>query len=463
MGRMKLFVTAVTVGVLATSCVNGLEERNSGKDIRVTVSTNHGLAVKSAQGSWSIAEDSELNVADMKLTFSAEAALNEVNPFEPQTKGTVITSDNISETLGSFNMYIPEADKLQNVVVSTDGNNNWTVEPQKGVKAEWPEAKPGELIDFFAYTDATLDISDNQTIKLDYSGASTVASEMKDLLYTEVKAKENPVKINFYHALASVRFVVGNLKPEYTVKSLSIKNVYNSGIATYNGGIDFGWDVQGQTRTTLSQKFSGSNHTKLHYFDNEASSTFFVVPQSVEGLSFEVVITDNIGNEYPVEVSVPALEGGWKSGYYYTYSISGGDGTVSIKINETFENNVKSDIKALNDGKLKVYVRAAVVANWCNAAGKIAFPWKGSLELATDSKWVLLDGFYYYKSPLAKNGLSDKLFINDIQPVDAPDGTHLEVKVVMQAVECDQTMQKVAAAWGNAAKSVLEAPVSASN
>ena len=124
---------------------------------------------------------------------------------------------------------------------------------------------------------------------------------------------------------------------------------------------------------------------------------------------------------------------------------------------------MKSDIKALNDGKLKVYVRAAVVANWCNVAGKIVTPWTGSLELATDSKWVLLDdGFYYYKSPLAKKELSDKLFINDIQPVDAPDGTHLEVKVVMQAVECDQTMQKVAAAWGNAAKSVLEAPVSAS-
>lgn len=464
MGRMKLFVTVVTVGVLVTSCVNGLEERKSGKDIRVTVSTNHGLAVKSAQGSWSIAEDSELNVADMKLTFSAEAALNEVNPFEPQTKGTVITSDNISEALGSFNMYIPEADNLQNVVVSTDGKDNWTVEPTKsGVKAEWPEDKPGEYIDFYAYTDATLDISDKQNIKLVYSGASTVASQMKDLLYTSVSAKENPVKINFYHALASVRFVVGNLKSDYTVKSLSVKNVYNSGTATYNGGIDFSWDVQGQTRTTLSQEFTGDNHTKLEYFDNEASSTFFVVPQSVEGLSFEVVITDNIGNEYPVEVSVPALEGGWKSGYYYTYSISGGDGKVSIDINETFKNNVKSDIMASNDGQLKVYVRAAVVANWCNVAGKIVTPWNGSLELATDSKWVLLkDGFYYYKSPLAKNELSDKLFTNDIKSVDAPDGTHLEVKVVMQAVECDQKKEKVESAWGNAAMSILDAPVSAS-
>ena len=463
MGRMKLFVTAVTVGVLATSCVNGLEERKSGKDIRVTVSTNRGLAVKSAQGSWSIAEDSELNVADMKLTFSAEAALNEVNPFEPQTKGTVITSDNISETLGSFNMYIPEADKLQNVIVSTDGKDNWTVEPQSGVKAEWPEEKLGENIDFFAYSGASLDRSNSQNVKLVYSGASTTASEMKDLLYSHVSAKENPVQINFYHALASVRFVVGNLKPDYTVKSLSVKNVYNSGTATYNGDIDFSWDVQGQTRTTLSQEFTGDNHTKLEYFDNEASSTFFVVPQSVEGLSFEVVITDNIGNEYPVEVSVPALEGGWKSGYYYTYSISGGDGTVSIAVNETFENNVKSDIKAFNDGKLKVYVRAAVVANWCNVAGKIVTPWNGSLELATDSKWVLLDdGFYYYKSPLAKNELSDKLFTNDIQPVGAPDGTHLEVKVVMQAVECDQKKEKVESAWGNAAMSILDAPVSAS-
>ena len=144
MGRIKILVTAVTVGILAASCVNGIEENNSGKDIRVTVSANHGLSMKSAQSSWSIAEDSELNVADMKLTFSAEAALNEVNPFAPQTKGTVITSDNISETLSSFKMYIPEADKLQNVVVSTDGDNNWTVEPQAGVKAEWPEAKPGE-------------------------------------------------------------------------------------------------------------------------------------------------------------------------------------------------------------------------------------------------------------------------------------------------------------------------------
>lgn len=459
MKNKALLFALATLSILASSCAEEIYGgRSNKKEISVKVETEGGATTKASGSSWTIADDVELTAGELTLTLSSFASLYAEDPFESQveTKGTIVTTDNIAEKIGSFNLFIPEAEKLQSVTASAT-NGEWAIIPQGGVKPEWPEA--GGDIDFYAYT-AGANISTSSPLSFSYTGSKTTASEQTDLLYTHTRASKNDVEIHFYHALSAVRFVVSALGEDYNVKSIKIKNVANSGTATYVGGVsgasgtEFEWTNLSGT-TDYTQSYTENVHTPGAFFDgSEVKCTFFVIPQSVESLVFELVIADNIGNEYPVETVVPELEGGWKSGYYYTYGISGGfgldgiSGQVSIDIAEDFTGSAKSNVKGVNDGQLKSYVRAAVVANWCNSAGKVVKPWDGTLTAG--SNWVKSGDFYYYSVPVAANAVTESLFTETISKGTAPEGLHLEVHIAMQAVEYDPNNTKVKAAWPEA-------------
>lgn len=452
-------IALAAFAVLATSCVdeidNNKKNKNS-KEIQLTVSTDDGAATKAGSDVWTIAEDTELMAGDMKLTLSATASFNTVDPFNAvETKGTILNNDNL-HTIGSFDLYIPEADKVQAVKVTTSEKDGWAIQPAaNGDKAEWPAVK--QDIDFYAYTGGTFNKS--APLKLAYTTNSTTASEQKDLLYTHVIASENDVNIHFYHALAAVRFVVGGLKEDFEVTKISVKNVADGGTATYNDDGTFTWETSGSA--TFSQTYRQNAHRPasgaLTYFDNdEVASTFFMVPQSVSGVIFEIMIKDANGNEYPVEASVPALDGGWKAGYFYTYSISGGEGTVNVEVSETFnaEAGTKENVGATNTGKLASYVRAIVLANWYNEAGKVVAPYTGTITYNT-TDWAEVNGIYYHKAPVAA-GATSKDLISSFSVGDSPApantgfALHLEMKVMVQAVEYDNANAKVQEAWPEA-------------
>lgn len=448
--KEKRFLLAIAaLSLLATSCAEDINIfGKNDKSFQFKVTTDNGPAVKSGSDVWAIAEDSELEVGDMKLTLSATASYNRMDPFASiNTKGTVLNNDNLAKVLQEFNLYIPMAD-IKNVTVAADDEGKWSIQPtSEGGVPVWPEEYHDKIdMPFIAYTGGDLD--ENDYNKFTYTSPAK-ASDQIDLLYAYTEANKNDVAIHFYHALAAVRFVVGGLKEDFEVTKISVKNVANGGTATYNGDGEFTWETSGSA--TFSQTYTKNAHRPasgaLTYFDNdEVASTFFMVPQSVSDVMFEVMIKDANGNEYPVEASVPAPDGGWKAGYFYTYSISGGEGTVDIEVSEDFNNYKKENVQAHNTGKLSSYVRAAVVANWCNAAEKVVAP--AALSLTLNSGWKEVGGFYYYSNPVAKDALSPMLFTNTIVPGEAPvAGTHLVVNVVMQAVEYDSNMASAKAAW----------------
>ena len=120
---------------------------------------------------------------------------------------------------------------------------------------------------------------------------------------------------------------------------------------------------------------------------------------------------------------------------------------VSTEIKETFVNNVKSSITVKNKGDIPVYVRVALVGNWCDSDGNVVEPWNGSVDI-NNSDWIEGSyGYYYYKTPLAASATTSDLLGTNITESVRADGAHLEITVLQQSIQAEPTTA-VQNAWG---------------
>lgn len=118
---------------------------------------------------------------------------------------------------------------------------------------------------------------------------------------------------------------------------------------------------------------------------------------------------------------------------------------VDIEIEETFDGNVKSDVKIKNVKNIDAYIRAAVIVTWQDDDGKVyaTAPVAGTDYTITWKKdgWEAgTDGFYYYTSPVAP-GASTGVLFTACQPVagKAPEGYTLHVEILAQGIQADGT------------------------
>lgn len=120
---------------------------------------------------------------------------------------------------------------------------------------------------------------------------------------------------------------------------------------------------------------------------------------------------------------------------------------VTTKVEETFNGNVKSNVKIKNTGDTEAYIRAAVVVTWQDASGNISHkkPVAGADYNITfpGNNWELAaDGYYYYKLPVKSvaedetNCMTEVLF-TDCSPVAgrAPEGYFLTVEVLSSGIQ----------------------------
>ena len=122
---------------------------------------------------------------------------------------------------------------------------------------------------------------------------------------------------------------------------------------------------------------------------------------------------------------------------------------VSCKVEETFEDNVKSNVTIQNTGDTDAFIRVAVVANWVqtdeNSSVTSVYaqqPVAGTdytLTLADDvnEKWLKdSNGFYYYKDAVQPNEVTAVL-IEECKPIvgKAPAGSTLAVEIVASAIQ----------------------------
>lgn len=137
-----------------------------------------------------------------------------------------------------------------------------------------------------------------------------------------------------------------------------------------------------------------------------------------------------------------------------------GFGSVEPSVDETLDNNVKSDVTVKNSGSAPAYLRVAVDIYWQDKDG--ARLWdepvagtdyaieRGNVSNASASNsassWVVAsDGFYYWTSPVAPMGKTDVL-IKRVSETKT-DGKNLVVDISTQAIQSTPD-DAVKEAWG---------------
>ena len=118
------------------------------------------------------------------------------------------------------------------------------------------------------------------------------------------------------------------------------------------------------------------------------------------------------------------------------------ESVVKCEVDETFKNNVKSNVSIKNTGDTTAYIRAFVNVTWMNESGQVA---SVSPKENTDyeiiystSGWIKgSDGYWYYSLPVQPNDKTAVL-INSCQLLEtasAPYGYYLSVEIVCSAIQ----------------------------
>lgn len=125
-----------------------------------------------------------------------------------------------------------------------------------------------------------------------------------------------------------------------------------------------------------------------------------------------------------------------------------GFGSVAPSVDETLDDNMKSDVMITNKGSAPAYLRVAVDIYWQDQDGArlwdepvegtdYAIVWGNVSNASTtgsDSSWVRsADGFYYWTSPVAPLGKTGVL-IKSVSEKKA-DGKNLVVDISTQAIQ----------------------------
>ena len=115
---------------------------------------------------------------------------------------------------------------------------------------------------------------------------------------------------------------------------------------------------------------------------------------------------------------------------------------VSCEVVETFEENIKRDVKIQNTGNTDAFLRTVVVVNWVSESGngKIlsTAPVEGvdyQVTWGSDS-WVQgTDGFWYFTKPVAPQDLTANLIDTASLNSEAPEGYQLHIRILASAIQ----------------------------
>ncbi len=127
---------------------------------------------------------------------------------------------------------------------------------------------------------------------------------------------------------------------------------------------------------------------------------------------------------------------------------------VSSKVDESFKDDIKSNVRIQNTGDVDAYIRAAVIVTWQDKNGNV-YPHKPipgtdyEIEFSTDG-WdtQTTDNYYYYVEPVGPKEYTEVL-INEVKPVDSktPEGYRLSVEILGDAIQSLPT-KAVVDSWG---------------
>ncbi|MGN1133250.1 MAG: hypothetical protein ACI4RN_02225, partial [Oscillospiraceae bacterium] len=127
-------------------------------------------------------------------------------------------------------------------------------------------------------------------------------------------------------------------------------------------------------------------------------------------------------------------------------------GKVQCKVDETFENNIKSKVRIKNTSNVPAYLRGAIVVTWQDKEGSIygKAPIENidyTLSLNTFG-WTEKNGYYYWNKAVKPNDFTSVL-ISECRPLKASPSEEysLNVEILAEAVQAEP-IKAVEEAWG---------------
>ena len=418
-------------------------------------------------------------------------------PAPEQTKATLInktnfyTSFQVSGFLGTS-----PYDGITNQTVSKqsekypDGRHEkWTLSSTK----TWPGSSD---LEFFAWAPVntetpagTWSAAQDFTLTPNASGAGTAsfiytvedALTQQDLLMAHYFGKgtdntlgessaavDGVATMKFSHALSSVTFKAGEGLDGIKINSIKLVDIGKKASCnvSFESDSTYWWNAPEPADTTHYTK-TFSPAIAASTLSEASGATFLVIPQTFgTGSTARIVltitcggVTYNVSSKLADASADPSRTTTWKAGKTTVYTINYGDVGVTIE-DEVTDKNVKQNLVITNTGGVKAYIRAVIVADWCDDEGNVVAPWDSSTGTFTGfhgAGWIPgSDGYYYYTNPVAPSQSPAPLFETYTPPVSPVEGAHLEMTIATQAVIWDEKKECVEAAWGDSVLEYLE-------
>lgn len=124
---------------------------------------------------------------------------------------------------------------------------------------------------------------------------------------------------------------------------------------------------------------------------------------------------------------------------------------VRCRIDEKFENGVKSDVKIQNTGDIPAYIRARIVVTWKDENGNVsaAVPVKNTdYTIAFNEKdWTQQGGYWYCNTAVDVGGETPVLITKCEKKGNAPKDYDLSVEILADAIQSEPA-SAVTEAWG---------------
>ena len=123
---------------------------------------------------------------------------------------------------------------------------------------------------------------------------------------------------------------------------------------------------------------------------------------------------------------------------------------VSCRIDEKFENGVKSDVKIQNTGDIPAYIRARIVVTWKDENGNVSstVPVKNTdYTIAFNEKdWTQQGGYWYCNTAVDVGGETPVLITKCEKKGNAPKDYDLSVEILADAIQSEPA-SAVTEAW----------------
>ena len=470
-------LTALMAIILTTACSENVATDNHrgdntitfefkttapGKNVtRSTENQNSSVEMKDSQG-----ESLRLSasVSDGISLCQKSADIDHIAPYAPATRGSVITTDNIT-TVGMTAYDHTTSFSTTTVTEATNGfgfsNVQFNVDADKVATPTstkyWPTSD--HKMSFFAYAPASV-VSVTQTTgypSFNYT-VTTTLTDQKDLLVSKLIDQVNSVEtdgvvgrcsMTFDHALSAILFTFGDIGISEGNVVVTLSGLNSTGTFSYE---TMSWSGQNTITdySTLSHNAAPGVYSQINGGGN---NIMFLMPQTIPNeATINVRYVDSSGNQHIYTDKLKHIGGidEWKAGKTYTYTI----GTTTAKVTSMYvsypagwsdvstSNNVDGPITqyesnesfglfAVNlDGKIVISNEQVTIPT--TGSSNIAMPLKSTTFYSSDYIYYLM---YPYDSNVTKTypqlAIHQEILPNNSLPVLSMGGSYRRIKTLL--------------------------------